>query len=379
MAIRFPASSARFRKTPRRLPSRRSGSRPGSGQGTFAVTRRPAAPAYWRNIAPVLRKQKLPESPMADKDRMRYWRLVLEAKAIPFRFFERGPRPSLYVPPLAEPAALHEITAFEREKPPLPPPSPPERRGVYWYAALLAVLIPWHRVRWNNLLAFDLWPAAPKDWLTIAGLDAYRVATLHEWWRSATALTLHADGAHLISNVVMGAVFGIPLCRYTGVGLGFFLTVLAGCIGNVATAYLRPASFLSQGFSTAVFASAGLLAAFAAAFAARHVYAMSRAAAKAAHRKAPRKDAVKQGLLKGLPPIGAGLGFLAMLGGSDAPNVDYLAHTMGLLAGTLLGLAVALPALPRFSPESPGNLLLQGISLFAAAMIFIGAWGMALG
>lgn len=373
MALRPPIPPARFWKKPRRAPSRRR--EPGQ-RGVQALARRPAAPAYWRNIAPELRKRGVDAaSPLADKDRMRYWRLVLEAKSIPFRFFDRGPRPSLYVPPTAEPAAVHEILGFEREKPPLPPPAPPERRGVYWYIALLALLIPWHRVRWHDLVPGGPWPSAPQDWLAAAGLDAYRVAALHEWWRSATALTLHADDAHLVSNVVMGAVFGLPLCRYTGVGFGFFLTVFAGCLGNIATAYLRPASFLSQGFSTAVFASAGLLAAFGAAFAARHAY----AAAKAAHHKIPRKDAVKQGLIKGLPPVGAGLGFLAMLGGSGAPNVDYLAHTMGLFAGTLLGFGVAFSVLPRLEPGSRTNALAQGASILAAAVLLIGAWGMALG
>ena len=368
MAARLPASPPHIWKAPRRPLFRQA---PSGGQHRyFTLTQRPTAPAHWHNIAPILRR----ENPAEDKNRTRLWQLVLEAKSLPFRFFRKGPRSSLFVPPVAALAALHEILAFEREKPPLPPPSPPDRQGTYWYIALLAALAPWHRIRWQTLLPFTSWPTSPQDWLTVAGLDAYRVTAMHEWWRAVTALTLHADDAHLVANLVAGAVFALPLCRYTGVGFGFFLTALAGCIGNIATAYLRPATFLSQGFSTAVFASAGLLAAFAAAFAARHAY----ATAKATHHREAGKDALWQGFLKGLPPIGAGIGFLAMLGGSGAPNVDYLAHCMGLFAGILLGLGVALPALPHLSPRSRGNALLQGISLFTAISLFIVAWRMAL-
>lgn len=282
--------------------------------------------------------------------------------------------PSLFVPPMAAKAAVHEIAAFEREKPPLPLPSPPDRRGVHWYIVLLAALVPWHRVRWNGLLHLPGMPDTPQAWLSLAGLDAYRVFALHEWWRAATALTLHADGAHLIANVVMGGIFGLPLCRYTGVGFAFFLTLAAGCCGNLVTAYLRPASFLSQGFSTAVFASAGLLAAFAAAYAARHAY----ATAGAAHRDMRRRDAVRQGILKGLVPLGAGLGFLAMLGGSEAPNVDYLAHTMGLFSGMALGLGVALLAPSVLELHGAKNTLFQSGAVVAASALLVLAWKIAL-
>ncbi|MDL2209230.1 rhomboid family intramembrane serine protease [Desulfovibrio sp. OttesenSCG-928-O18] len=330
------------------------------------MVRRPPAPAYWRNIAPFLRALPTPET----TDRQRHWLLVLQAKAIPYKFFERGPLPALYVPPVAAKAALHEITAFETERPAPPLPLPPDRPGSYWYAALLAVLIPWHRMRWSSLFPLPCLPATPRDWLTAGGLDAYRVTVSHEWHRAVTALTLHADGAHLLSNVVTGALFGIPLCRYTGVGLGFLLTVLAGAVGNIATAYLRHASAMSQGFSTAVFASVGLLAAFSSAFAARHAYATTK--------KDRAHAALKHGVFKGLIPVGAGLGLLAMLGGSEAPGVDYLAHVMGLVAGLVLGLSAAFGAPGVFRLRGKKNMALQTASLIASFALIAVCWAMAL-
>lgn len=365
MTLRFPASSSLARRVMRRARRVRPGR--GNPDGNLrAVRRRPPAPPYWRNIAPALRAVP----PKSVQDRLRHWLLVLQAKGIRYRFFERGRHPSLYVPPVAARTALHEILAFEGERPTPPLPHPMERRGLYWYAALVALLIPWHRLRWGEPTPLSFLPATARDWLIAAGLDAYRVSVTGEWWRAVTSLTLHADSAHLVSNLVMGVIFGIPLCRHTGVGFGFLLTLVAGTCGNILTAYLRPASFLSQGFSTAVFASVGLLAAFAAAFAGKHTV---------AHASDNREGAAfKQGMLKGILPLGAGLGFLAMLGGSDAPRVDYLAHTMGLAAGIIIGVAVSFGAPKLLVLSGTKDTILQTVSLSLSAALLILCWSLAL-
>lgn len=375
MGFRFSATSSAVRRTLRRARfphPRRFTARPGGTDGTVMV-KRPPAPQRWRNIAPGLRASRAPVGTpgrASPQDRQRHWLLVLQAKGIRYRFYERNDTPFLYVPPVAERVALHEILAFEQERPIPPLPQPMPRKGLYWYAVLIAMLAPWHCVRWDKLLSLSILPATPREWLTTAGLDAYRVSVTGEWWRAFTSLTLHADAAHLVSNLVMGVIFGIPLCRHTGVGFGFLLTVLAGALGNTITTFLRPASFLSQGFSTAVFASVGLLAAFAAAFAGRH------AAAHAPTRR--REVAIKHGLLKALVPLGAGLGILAMFGGSEAPRVDYLAHVMGLFSGILLGFAVAFGASSLLVLRGTPNAVLQCVSLVAALGLFAMAWGIAL-
>ena len=362
MPSRFPSTSAHVRRTVRRVWRLRPSRTPLPDGKSQRISKRPPAPPYWQNIAPYLRAHPNPNG----SRRHSLWILVLQAKKIRYRFFERGPLPSLYVPPAAARAAAHEILAFEKERPATPLPHPPMRNGLYWYAALLAALIPWHRLRWETHPSLACLPGSAREWLTIGGLDAYRVAVTGEWWRSVTSLTLHADAAHLVSNLVMGIIFGIPLCRYSGVGFGFLLTILAGALGNMGTAYIRPASFLSQGFSTAVFASVGLLAAFAA-----H-YAMTTRVSQA------DTKAFKHAAFSALGPLGAGIGFLALLGGSDAPNVDYLAHSMGLAAGIVLGFTAAFGAPSLLTLSGRKNAVMQGASLALAAILLATCWLLAL-
>ena len=362
MALRLPGSSSLARRALRLTRRPRQVKR--HPRKFRLIAKRLPAPPFWRNIAPTLRA--LPHN--TGPDRQRYWQLVLQAKKIRYRFYERG-LAALYVPPVAEKTALHEITAFEKERPPLPLPEPLPRSGLYWYAALLAALIPWHRLRWDPFISLPYLPQTARDWLTQGGLDAYRVTATNEWWRTVTSLTLHADAAHLASNIAVGTLFGVPLCRHTGVGFGFLLTVLAGALGNMTTACIRPPSFLSQGFSTAVFASVGLLAAFAAAFAARH----------AAACVTDRITALKQGALKSLVPLGTGLAILAMLGGSDAPKVDYLAHVMGLVAGIVLGFCVAFLTPNLLTLRGKKNAMLQGLSVTVALALIAFSWRQALG
>ncbi len=314
-------------------------------------------------------------------DRERYWLLVLEAKDIPCAVFRKKQGGSLYVPPVAALAAVHEILAFEQERPEATLPVQPAKPMAYWVIPLIALLVLWHRERWGGSLLPGL-PADPKEWLALGGLDAYRVKAAGEWWRCFTALTLHADQGHILGNIITGSLFCLPLCLRTGPGAGFLLTILGGGLGNALTALLRPASYISQGFSTAVFAAAGLLAAAAACHVYQHAMSVARAVApktgSARLRGAPRR-ALKKALFAALLPLGAGLGLLAMLGGSDSPNVDYLAHCMGLFSGMALGLAAGGVAPGLFRLTGRADALLQTGCLLAAFAILALSWGKALG
>src|SRR5207253_8132371 len=89
-------------------------------------------------------------------------------------------------------------------------------------------------------------------WARVGAADAARV--LHgEPWRAVTALTLHADAAHLLGNVVSCAVFVTALARLVGVGVAGFAVLVAGTIGNLLAAALRRAGHTSVGASTAIF------------------------------------------------------------------------------------------------------------------------------
>jgi membrane associated rhomboid family serine protease len=303
-----------------------------SAAGGIVFRKRPPVLRYWRNIAPFIRKRSkdFPEENLWNREQN--WALVLQAKAIPYKYIDETPLRSLFVPPVAARAAVYEIVSFEGEKPLPPLPKPVHEKYSHLYGCIVFLLIFWHRMRFYATESLPSLPQKTEAWTAAAGLDAYKITTLHEWWRSVTALTLHADAAHLMSNVALGLIFGIFLCAHTGLGLGVLLIILGGALGNTATAYLKSASSLSIGFSTAVFATIGLLAGIAAAKTARHIL---------EHKEKDRKKiALKSGMVKSLPSLAEALGLLAMFGGSDAPNVDYLAHVMGLFSGKALGLAV---------------------------------------
>lgn len=364
MGFRVPPPRTLFR-APRNLITRRRLKR-FLGEGRVIFRKRPSLPLYWRNIAPAIREQSkdVPEENLWNREQN--WALVLQAKAIPYRYIDEPPFRSLFVPPVAARAAVHEIISFEGEKPlpPLPRPRHDKNSHRYWYVILLLII--WHWMRLYATASFPSLPQNPEAWAAAAGLDAYKVATLHEWWRSITALTMHADAAHLMSNAFLGLVFGVFLCAHTGLGLGAMLILLGGALGNIATAYVKPASSLSIGFSTAVFATIGLLAGIAAAKTARHVLEYKE--------KNRKKTALRSGVFKSLPPLAAALGLLAMFGGSDAPNVDYLAHVMGLLSGTVLGLGTGYCAPGLLELEGRRNLVLQWCCFTVSIAFVVGCW-----
>ena len=264
---------------------------------------RPAfIPAHWRNITG--------SAGFSGYRQRRDWRLVLSACGIPHRIAQLNGREYLYVPPLLETAALHELGAFDAER--RRTPAPPAPAHPHWKLAgcFLLPLLFWHgmRVGW--------WPAPgalppPQLWLGAGALETLQVRLYGQWYRVVTALTLHADAAHLMGNLAFGALFLALLARGAGLGRALWLTLLGGCLGNVLAVFLRRQPVESIGFSTALFASIGALSGL------------------MAMRGAGRREM--------LLPVAAGAALLAMLG-TEGERTDYLAHVAGLGAGLVLGM-----------------------------------------
>jgi len=82
-----------------------------------------------------------------------------------------------------------------------------------------------------------------------------------EWWRTVTALTLHADAGHVAGNAVLGGLLLTLLARSVGPGLASVLMLLSGATGTFGAAELIRHDFVSIGASTAVFGVLGVLAA----------------------------------------------------------------------------------------------------------------------
>lgn len=195
-----------------------------------------------------------------------------------------------------------------------------------------------------------LWFGA--NWLAAGAADAGLILG-GEWWRSITALGLHADFGHLIANLASGTLIGIALAQVIGGGLAWLTILLAGAIGTFGNAIFQPADHISIGASTAVFAGLGVLS----------VLAWRRGRA-----------GLNRGGLRSLAPLVAGatlLGFLGSGGGQE--NIDVAGHLAGFLAGGAVGFGVHL--LGDRLPSGPRAQLGYGAIAIAA---FAFAWTIAL-
>ena len=185
-------------------------------------------------------------------------------------------------------------------------------------------------------------------WFERGSADANRIL-LGELWRTVTALTLHTDLAHALSNAAAAAIFLSAVYGMLGVGLGSALVLVAGAGGNLANALLQGSPHVSVGASTSIFGAVGMLGGLGMVRRRRTVVSRRRA----------------------WIPIAAALALLAMLG-TGGPRVDVLAHLFGFLIGGVLGILFAFVA-----PQPPG-LGVQWVSGCAALATLIYCWILAL-
>ncbi len=163
------------------------------------------------------------------------------------------------------------------------------------------------------------------SWFARGAADAERILQ-GELWRTVTALTLHADVAHVLSNGIAAGLFLSAVSSMVGAGLGGALVLLAGAGGNLVNALLHGSPHVSVGASTAVFGAVGLLGSLG----------LTRR----------RRSALSR--WRAWLPVAAALALLGMLG-SSGQRVDIWAHLFGLLVGAVLGSLIGLVA-----PRAPG-------------------------
>ncbi|HEX6882155.1 MAG TPA: rhomboid family intramembrane serine protease [Planctomycetota bacterium] len=269
---------------------------------------------------------------------------MLASQSIPYLELAQAGQHALLVESHHAQRALEELRRYEEEnrgfrlKRALPPAAPFASVGTVLGALVLVALA---LAQWRGALGHD-WVAAGA-----ARASAIRAGALE---RTVTALTLHADVPHLLSNLVFGGLFAYLLFHTAGAGIGALALLVAGALGNLANAWLRAGEHLSIGASTAVFAAVGLLGGTEAR--ARHLLAEPRA--------------------RRIAPVGAALLLLLYLGVGEArptSRVDVLAHVFGLLAGLALG--PLLGSLPRAWIEQRG--LQVGAALLALLALAL-AW-----
>jgi rhomboid protease GluP len=191
-------------------------------------------------------------------------------------------------------------------------------------------------------LAYFLVGFSPTaEWLRDRGSADARMILAGEWWRCVTAATLHADDAHLLSNLVSGYFIVNLLNHRLGIGILMLLATLCAAADNLLVAAVSGPGHVSLGFSSAVFCALGLLAAV------ETLALWRRRREHAARLGVPQRDhAIRFAQLRRLSPLISAL-FVAVLVGLGE-GVDVRAHFYGFGLGALAGgLTGWLPAVLR--------------------------------
>jgi len=243
-------------------------------------------------------------------------------------------------------AVARELEKFETENPRRawqpPPLSPPDKTpsvSLFLFA-------------WMMGLFFLAQQNAPDSWMDKGAASSDAIFRHGEWWRTITALTLHADLAHLAANLAAGLLFAAFLIPLLGTGLSWMSILLGGALGNYLNAWgYRNEAHFSIGASTAVFSALGILV--------------------ACQTFSLLGEGRRLRLWEIILPVGAGFALLAWLGRGDA-QTDYMAHFWGFTAGGAIGSAVVLLRLKELlSPFM--QKALAGLALVLPPL----AWGLA--
>ena len=238
--------------------------------------------------------------------------------------------------------ALVGLSAYERENPPKlrerdESVEPPNLLAAASIAGILLVLF---------FITAIGYPTV--QWFERGSADADRIL-LGELWRTVTALSLHANLAHALSNAIGITIFLGALSSILGPGVAAALVLLAGASGNLANALIHGSAHVSIGASTSVFGAVGMLGGL--------------GLARRGRRKVPKRRAWL--------PVAAALALLAMLG-TGGERVDVLAHLFGFLFGGVLGLLFAF-----VTPHPPG-FRIQWACGSGALAVLIFCWLLAL-
>ena len=278
-----------------------------------------------------------------DLRRAEEWALVLEAEGLAPRLQRTSNGWVLSVPSQHLERAVTELWDYESEN----RTTAPEERvwtgkaPVYTGAGVAAGLL--------MFFFFASWTEGSVRWVQDGGASAELILR-GELWRTVTALTLHADLAHVGSNAVAMLFFLTAVCRSEGPGVGAALVLGAGALGNLCNAWFYGFDHVSVGASTAVFGALGVLGGTGVVW---------------------RRRIGLRGR-RAWVPLAAGLAILGMLG-TGGQRVDLWAHFWGLAAGGAVG---GLRAAAADRPEGVPMQLRIGV-LGAAAVLL--CWVLALG
>ncbi len=195
-----------------------------------------------------------PAIPARSRDEALDFGLTLASHAIPHQI-EHDPETDAWLIKVNEadyPKAALQVRLFVEENRRARPQPPPldaarvfHRGGAAWIVALI----------WLHGFV-----SGPGFRLKEIGRMDSAAFEAGEWWRLFTAVTLHSDWPHMISNATTGIVlFGLAMARY-GAGLGLLAAYACGVLGNLAGVCLYAEPYRALGASGMVLGALGLLA-----------------------------------------------------------------------------------------------------------------------
>lgn len=270
--------------------------------------------------------------------------LVLVAAGIDCQLIADAGLVRLCVRPPEAWRARQELAAYERENAAVRRPRSPVRaalrraEGALVYAAVLLFFFAAGRRH-----------ALSIDWLNAGAANAGRILG-GEWWRTITALALHTELGHLMSNLAFGAAISLLAAEVLGSGLAWLAMLVAGALGNALDAAFHAAGHTAIGASTALFGALGILSGYA------------------------RRSRIIpwRGGLRRWAPIGAGIMLLTFLG-FGGERTDVGAHVAGFAVGVAIGFALACGG-----DRVPQGARAQRVYGLLAAGLFALAWLFAL-
>lgn len=270
------------------------------------------------------------------------WSLVLHAADIEHRLRRGATGWQLLVLEADLPRAMEELRLFGEENQNWPPEraTRSERETVVEKSPpvlpVIGALVIFHAITggWES----------HSHWFVSGALDRAMVIGDGQWWRLLTALTLHADSAHLLGNVFFGGLLLYPLCRHLGSGIAWFAVLLTGVLANGVNMFFHDDLYRSVGFSTAVFGMVGMLSGM----------------------RLRRVGGWREMALA----LGSAASLLAFLG-SSGEKTDLGAHFWGVVIGLLVGMLLAAFGLAGRRVLAPGGQWLLFVG--SLAMVF-GGW-----
>jgi rhomboid protease GluP len=162
--------------------------------------------------------------------------------------------------------------------------------------------------------------------LRFGAIDSARVSA-GEYWRLLSAIFLHFDIDHLLSNLAVLAILGPPLAHQIGAWQFLVVFLLSGVGGNVASQLILPTVALKGGASGAITGVLGALGGL----------------------SVRPERRVRRKVWQTLGALAVIYGFLV---GFDATS-DNVAHLGGLVVG--LGLGALLEPMPMPMRQSRGS------------------------